>query len=175
MAATSSTVFCFASVILLKNSRCSPQVGNRNQFIKVLGQYRLVKIKDQSERKEVNLQQHLANESHLSRGKHLPLARSSCAVAVVSAPESQWEHHPLHASMHGGDLAVSLGVCHFITYKVLCSQRNSKSLYMREMEKKPDWPFDWPDQRRKMVFPKPYCSRSLSTVDAFPLSWWMFS
>ena len=36
MAATSSTVFCFASVNLLKNSRCSPQVGNRNQFIKVL-------------------------------------------------------------------------------------------------------------------------------------------
>lgn len=24
--------------------------------------------------------------------------------------------------------------------------------------KKPDWPFDWSDQRRKTVFPKPYCS-----------------
>ena len=52
-----------------------------------------------------------------------------------SVQETQWEHHPLHASMHGGDLAVSLGVCHFITYKVLCSQRSSKSLHMREMEK----------------------------------------
>lgn len=37
--------------------------------------------------------------------------------------------------MHGGDLAVSLGMCHFTTYKVFCSQRSSKSLHMREMEK----------------------------------------
>ena len=37
--------------------------------------------------------------------------------------------------MQGGDLVVSLGVCHFITYKVLCCQRSSKSLHIREMEK----------------------------------------
>ena len=48
-----ASLVCFTSVVLLKNSRCSPQVGNRNQFIKV---FRLVQIKDQSERKEVNLQ-----------------------------------------------------------------------------------------------------------------------